>query len=148
MITVEMPQDIRKFEPKFFGQLTFRQTVCMAIGIVIAAPIALLVPFAPIYKFVVAAVMLIPFLMAGWMKPEGMNFEVYLIRMIYYNVLTPKVRRVKAENAYRKSYEKVLRTKEKRKLKAMSERERKAYLKQKKKNVIQRSNKRRFKVYQ
>ncbi|MGN0240219.1 MAG: PrgI family protein [Candidatus Weimeria sp.] len=148
MITVEMPQDIRKFEPKFIGQLTLRQTVCLTIGVAVALPVALLLPVAVMYKFIVAAVIVIPFMMAGWLKPEGMNFEVYAVRMIYYNFLTPKVRKVKIKNYYRASLNRVKKAEENKKLKSMSDRERKRYLKKKKENIIKRSNKRMLKVYQ
>lgn len=148
MITVEMPQDIRKFEPKFMGNFTLRQTVCIGIGAIIALPVAALIPVSIMTKFVIAMVIIIPFLLAGWMKPEGMHFEIFAMRMIYYNFLTPKIRKVKIRNSYRISYENVLKAKENKKLKAMSDRERKKYLKQKKENVIIRSNKRKYKVYQ
>lgn len=148
MITVEMPEDIRKFEAKFMGNFTLRQTVCLAIGAAIVIPVALLVPVDLMYKFVIGALLLIPFMFAGWFKPQGMNFEVYAMRMIYYYVLTPRIRKAKMKNVYRTSYEKVLKAEEKKKLKGMTDAERKKYLKQKNRPEIKRSDKKRFKVYQ
>lgn len=148
MVTVSMPEDIRQFETKFIGNFTLRQVVCLAVGAVFAIPTALLIPTDIMYKIIVAALVEVPFLFAGWAKPQGMRFEVFVMRMIYYYVLTPRVRKVKEDNPYYDSYRKVLAAKEKAKLKKMSDKERNAYLKQKKNGTIKRSNKAQYKVYQ
>lgn len=144
MITVAMPKDIRKFETKFIGKLTLRQAAHVFAGVIVAIPIALLIPLNATAKFMFGVLIAIPFLMAGWLKPDGEIAEVFVIRkMIYYNILTPKVRRVKIKNTYRVLYERLLKKKEQKKLNAMSKKDRKKYLK----NVIVRSNKARTKVY-
>lgn len=148
MVTVAMPDDIRQFETKFIGNLTLRQLVCIAIGAVFAIPTALLIPLDMMRKIIIGVLVEVPFFFAGWAKPQGMHFEIYVIRMIYYYVLTPRVRKVKMENPYYKSYKKILDAKEKAKLKKMSDKERNTYLRQKKNRVIKRSSKAQYKVYQ
>jgi hypothetical protein len=149
MITVEMTDDIRQYETKFLGPFTLRQTICVGLGAAIAIPIALLLPFEDISnKLFVAFFIAMPFILCGWIKPAGMHFEVFSMRILYSSVLTPKKRRVRAQNSYRKAYEKILKKEEQARLKKMPEAQRKRYLKNKKNNTIVRSSKKKYRIYQ
>lgn len=148
MITVQMTDDIRQFETKFLGPFTLRQTICVALGAGIGIPLALLLPFEDIStRFFAAFLIALPFILCGWLKPSGMHFEVYMMRLIYATVLTPKKRRVQAVNSYRKTYEKMLKKEDLKKMKRMSDAQKKKYLKAKQKKNIIRSSKKKYKVY-
>ena len=42
MIEREIPKDIKGYEPKFIGPLTFRQTICMGLAAAVSVPTGLL----------------------------------------------------------------------------------------------------------
>ncbi len=118
MIEREIPKDIRKYEAKFAGPFTFRQTVCVVIGgtfslITYNTFGKLFVPNVRGYLcFIVAA----PALLVGWYKPYGMPLEKYLFTIIKTLVLAPTKRVYKTENIYDiKTPEEVAKNKKKRK---------------------------------
>ena len=102
MIEIEIPKDIKDFEPKFVGPFTVRQTICFGaflavllggyfiIGMFTQEGIRVLIPLI---------LSMIPVLF-GWYKPYGMKFEAYVVSQIFTVILPPKKRLYKIENEF------------------------------------------------
>ena len=101
MITVEMSDDIRQYENKTVGPFTSRQVATIALGSLIALPIAIAVPFADATnKIFLFAVILIPFLALGFAKSNGGPMEIVGIRMLYFYFMTPRRRKIIQKNEF------------------------------------------------
>lgn len=101
MITVEMSDDIRKYENKTVGPFTTRQIVGIALGSVVALPIVMIVPLQDISnKILLFAVILIPFLACGFSRSSGGPIEVVAIRILYFYFFTPRKRKIIQKNEF------------------------------------------------
>ena len=102
MIEIEIPKDISKYEAKLVASFTTRQVACLVIAGAITVPTFLaLGKVAP--RDVCSIVVLleaIPFVLLGWIKPYGMNFEQFIRTAFISNVLSPKKRKYVTTNVY------------------------------------------------
>lgn len=109
MIEIKIPRELDRYEPKFIGPLTLRQT----IGVVFAGGVCI-----AIFKFlkpitgmafceflsIVPASVAVAF---GWLKPYGMKFEKFLMSIFVNSVLAPVKRRYITENRFDEALEKL-----------------------------------------
>ena len=107
MIEVEMSDDIRKYDTNFIGSFSKRQCISLGLGCLLAIPIALALPLSMDNKVFIGFAIALPIILCGWIKMDGMPFEVFIIRYIYRMILTPRKRKYKSKNAYRKYYDKI-----------------------------------------
>lgn len=104
MIEVEIPSDIKDFEPKLIGPFTKRLLIC-TIGIVATS----LLGYAILNKFtdsglrvVIPLIFDVPWALIAAYKPYGMKFEKYFVSQLYTTIIPPKHRKYKVENLYEK----------------------------------------------
>lgn len=102
MIEIKIPKEINKYEAKFIGPFTMRQSVCLGIGLPVSIGLyALLKPHLGVdlagFIIIIPAVLCYLF---GWHKPYGMRFEKYLQSVFVGAVLAPTKRVYKTENYY------------------------------------------------
>jgi hypothetical protein len=148
MIDVEMSDDIRKYETKTFGPFTTRQIACIGIGAAFAIPVGMLLPIEDISnRILVIAVLLMPFILCGYVKMDGTNFEVIALRWLYLYVLTPAKRKLVQPNVYKEKVAADKAKDEQIKLSKLPDKERRAYLNAKKKKIVQYSQRKEFKIY-
>ena len=141
-----MTNDIRRFETKTFGFFTTRQVVCLALGLLIAFPVGLLIPFSNwTNRLLCILIVALPFGACGWVKLDHCYLEFIVGRWLYNKVLTPPKRKKICDNPYKtmiKEYDNIV---EKRKLSKMSLKEQKQY-KEKKAKIVY-SKKKEYKEY-
>lgn len=109
MIECNMPQDILKYEAKFVGNFTMRQTIWGGIGIAMA-----LVGFFGFFKgsqdistkIALSAVTAIPFFAMGFVKIYGQPLEKALYVIILDNLIKPAKRPYMREYPTLKKWEK------------------------------------------
>lgn len=100
MIEIEMSKNIKEFEPKLMGPLTTRQLICVAIGVAIGVPIALLVPLSPMFKVIIGILCASPALLCGWLKIFDIPLEKFFIDDILGLLRNPQKRRYKTANTW------------------------------------------------
>ena len=145
MIQVQMSDDIRKFETKFLGPFTKRQLICIIIGIVCIIPVFLFVKLEYPPKAFIMLFVAMPAFICGFTKMDGVNPEVWLMRM-FYLWIHPR-RKYKSVNQYAPYYKKIKKYREKEKISKMSPKEKKAYIKRKNIGKVIYSKKIDYKVY-
>lgn len=102
-IRIPIPKEISSFKPKIMMGLTFRQLLFGSIGVV-----ATIVVYSLIGKYiqtndlrvVISGLIMLPFICLGWIEPYGMNFESFMISYVQNCILSPSVRKYKAENNF------------------------------------------------
>lgn len=146
MIEVVMNKDVRQNETKFIGPLSLRKTITLGLAVCVGVPIFMVLPFDLMTRFMIAFIIAMPIGLCGWVKPFGLPFEYFLVKMIYLNFLTPPKRKARPKNIYRELYTKISNKDEQKKLDKMTKGQRKKYLKQQSK-PIKRSKKRAYKIY-
>lgn len=102
MIEIKIPKEINKYEAKFIGPFTLRQTiaVCLALPLCVivfnvakpylgtdATGFLCIIPASLGYLF-------------GWFRPYGMKFEKFLKSCFISAVLSPSKRKYKSKNYY------------------------------------------------
>lgn len=100
-LTSNIPKDIRKYDSKFLGPLTFRQTICVGIGTITGGGAFYL--FKDILGTTNASFMIfimIALCMTFTLKPYGMKFEQYLFNFMKDNVLSATKRKYSTSNYY------------------------------------------------
>ncbi len=147
MITMEMSDDIRKYETKSMGPFTIRQVICIAVGCAYSAPIAAMAPLETANKVLLFCLLALPAVACGYVKLDGAPFEVLFFRLLYWFFLTPRKRKMKGTNMYREELERIDRREERKKVSKMTKAQRAAYQKKKKNKVINYSRKPENKVY-
>ena len=136
MIEVEMSKDIRSFEPKFLGPFTFRQCIALAISCVYGVPFMIFcTPLELSDRGLVASLLMVPVIACGWLKMDGMHFEIFAIRYAYWAFLTPKNRKNKTENSYRKLLNEVNQKELQEKMKDMTPAQKRAFQKEQERPV-------------
>ncbi|MDO4647076.1 MAG: PrgI family protein [Eubacteriales bacterium] len=100
MISVEMPRDVREFEPKVIAGFTTRQLICIGALCLYDIPIALLLPGDIMIKLIVAIILAVPAVLCGWVKLFGMPFEKFLLQILIPTMFNPSIRRYRTENAF------------------------------------------------
>lgn len=118
MIEVEMTKDIRDYEPKLFGLVTTRQIICVGIGLAYAVPIAMVIPADFATQCMIATLLMLPVILAGWVSVYGMRMEQFVLQMIRSLILTPQNRKYKQEDSM--AYLRVNKIEKKRKKKIIS----------------------------
>lgn len=101
MIIQPVPRDIREFKPKFIGPFTKPQAISVAISALIAFIIFSVFKgvSTEILMFTVAIIDA-PILACGFINYRNMSGAVYFRDVILRNMLVPKKRPYKTENAY------------------------------------------------
>lgn len=119
MIEIEIPKDIKDYEPKLIGPFTTRQAICTG-AIVIISIVGYNVlkhVFDNGLKFIIPLIVCLIPMLIGWYKPYGMRFEQYALSQFNTVILPPKKRLYKVENTYQQ-FEKLIEKEEKEKLEA------------------------------
>ncbi len=147
MIVVEMNDDIRSKDTKFFGNYSFRQIICIVIGAAYAIPIAVFLPGDISLRIIVGIILAMPAIACGKINRDGQYAERLAIRFVYKQFLTPKVRK-NMGTSYTKLRKKLENEKESERINKMPKNRQKAYLKAKKKGMqIRYSKKKENKIY-
>lgn len=130
MIEIEIPKDIKDYEPKLLGPFTTRQLICTVAvaGIMFVGYNVLKNVFDNGLKIVIPLIICLLPILIGWYKPYGMRFEKYLVSQFYTTIIPPKKRLYKVENKF-EEFEKII------------EKEEKERLEQEKRNARQEMNK-------
>ena len=91
MIECPIPQDILKYKSKFIAGLTARQAVCGFLGVVTGLScyftIFSNIPSQP--KMYITALIVLPFILFGFINPFGMPMEKALSQILIDNFITP-----------------------------------------------------------
>nr|WP_297765582.1 PrgI family protein [uncultured Butyrivibrio sp.] len=148
MITVEMSDDIRKFENKTVGPFTSRQVKSMLIGLLYTVPIVMMIPISLSNKFFVALFLFAPAFACGYVRLDGAYFEQIVLNLLYMYILTPRKRKQIQKSEFMSEYRAYKEKEEKIKLSKMDAAQKKKYLEThgKDRKVIY-SNRKEFKVY-
>jgi hypothetical protein len=144
-VQIEMTEDVRKYNTKIFGPFTARQLKFTLIGVGCALP-GLIFPNGVIAKLVVFLLILIPFLLCGYITYYSMTFDKLVLRVLYLYVLTPRKRKYKRINHYRVLLNELEKQEEKKKIASMQKKEKTAYEKSKKTKITY-SNIPEYKIY-
>lgn len=94
-IDIRIPKEIRRYEAKFVGPLTMRQTICVGIGLPVCIGLYNILKYA-VPRDLMLIVLLLPAAVTflfGWVKPYGMKFEQFFFTAFINNVLAPKKRK-------------------------------------------------------
>ena len=127
MITVEMSDDIRKYENKTLGPFTTRQVVALSGGLLLGSILALLLPISLGNKFTVAIFVALPIIACGFVKLDGAYFETIALNMLYLYVLTPKKRKNIQKSDFMQEYEELTKKEEQIMLSKLDKAQKKAY---------------------
>lgn len=101
MIEIEMSRDIREFSPKVLGPFDKRQLIVILIAIVVGTPVVLLLGSLPLqFKLIVAVIITIPIILCGWVKVFGMPLEVFFLKFVLPNILSPRTKKYMTENNF------------------------------------------------
>lgn len=148
MITVEMTDDITKYDNKEYGPFTARQVKSFGIGLAYSVPIAIIVPVPILFKFVIFTFLFAPAIISSFVKMYDSYFEFIAVRMIYFFFLTPRKRKVVNKIELYEDIKAMEKDEERKKLSKMSSAQKKEYLKKHGKNKeMKYSNKKELKVY-
>lgn len=150
MIEVQMTDDIRKYETKALGPFTARQIICIIIAAIVVLPLIFLdIPWDN--RMLIMLFVAVPIVSCGYVKMDGMYFEVLVFRFLYYFFLTPKKRKVVRKNTFREWAKEYEALEKKKKLSKLTKKQQEAYKKheidKKKKKNIKYSTKKEYKIY-
>lgn len=118
MIERDIPRDIRKYESKFIGPFTLRQSICFGIASVLGVGAYLLQrsiwpDSEP--SFMVSFILGTPPILFGWLKPQGMKLEEFIKSVFVTTVLSPRNRIYKTNNYFEQCLDKPKNTKKQKK---------------------------------
>lgn len=103
-IEIKIPKEINKYEAKFIGPFTLRQSVALVVALPVSVILYnLLRQYAPME--LASIVCLVPAAAAylfGWFKPYGMKFEEFLRSVFISSFVAPSKRKYKTENYFAK----------------------------------------------
>lgn len=104
MIEIEIPKDINKYEAKLVGPFTTRQTICFVCACVVGIPTFLFLKdkVPQDLAAIITMMIFIPFVLIGWVKPYGMNFEQFAKTAFISNFVAPSKRKYITMNAFEK----------------------------------------------
>lgn len=103
MIDIRIPKEIRKYKEKFFFGLTFRQSICLALALIINVPLYILgkdVVGNDLMGWIIILTS-IPFMCIGFVNYDGMNFEQLFIAFLKHEAINPKKRIYETDNLFR-----------------------------------------------
>ena len=104
MLVTPINKDVRKYEPGFLLGMTKRQFSIVAVGAIISAIAAILIPASVDVRIFLVIVIMIPAFVFAFYTVGGMPFEIYIAHVIYCKFLTPGRRRYAAHNVIRRQY--------------------------------------------
>ena len=110
MIEVEIPSDIKEYEPKIIGPITKRIAICL-IGIAATSLIGYSILnhiFDNSLRILIPLIFDVPWALIAAYKPYGMKFEKYFISQLYTTIIPPKHRRYTVENLYEKFEQEIM----------------------------------------
>jgi len=136
MITVRIPEEIRKYKAKRIFGLTTRQLVCLAIAVLVCLPLWF---FGKNYfsEDVIGwaiIIIAIPCGAIGFIAPYGIPMEKFFVSWMKSNVLFPKKRRFHTDNVFRE-----LQNKAKAEKIPTKSREKKKYFKEQKEAALEKT---------
>lgn len=126
MIRVTMANDIRKYETKFIGPFTKRQSICWIIGVVFGALVALVLPLETSDKLLAAFICAIPIILCGYINKNRRYLEELFLFWMYRKFLTPRIRTAKCRNHYREILDEMDKKEKLKQYQKMTPKERKA----------------------
>ena len=101
MIQIQIPKEIREYEPKFISIFTMRQAICVSLAACISVSLYVFV-FSKILvsdmALFASAIPSIPLLLAGYFKMYGMPFEKFALQYVQDVMLSPKNRKYASQN--------------------------------------------------
>ena len=103
MIEIEIPKDIKEFEPKLIGPLT-KRTLLGGIAVVVTSLVGYFIMNSFCdngLRFITPAIFDIPWALIMFYKPYGMKFEQYFMSQLYTTIIPPKHREYKIDNLYK-----------------------------------------------
>lgn len=102
MIEIEIPKDINKYEAKLIGPFTKREAGCFVCACVLGIPTFLFlrerVPMD--LAAIVTMLIIIPFVLIGWINPYGMHFEQFARTAFVSNFIAPSKRKYVTMNQF------------------------------------------------
>ena len=107
MIEVNMPQDIMKYKTKFVGNFSMRETICAGLGICagLLGWFGLFSDFSQYPRMIFTAILVFPFLFAGFFKPLGMPAEKAIATVFVDNFLAPVRRKYEVRHPEYEKFE-------------------------------------------
>lgn len=95
MIDVDVPNDIRRYDPKFLGPFTKRQFVCTVLAVVVVISVRVALGFVLTGEVVslFAAAAGLPFALCGYKKVQGLPLEKYVSKILMRNIKANAVRK-------------------------------------------------------
>ena len=100
MLEIEMPKDLKTVEAKIIGPFTARQIICFIIACSYGIPLFAKLNGDITFKIIVTLLAVIPVLLCGWFKIQGLPFEKFLVIIIRNKFLKPKKRKYKVKNSF------------------------------------------------
>lgn len=102
MIEIEIPKDINKYEAKLVGPFTTRQAACFVCACVLGIPTFLFLKdkVPTDLASIITLLVFIPFVLVGWIKPYGMNFELFAQTAFISNFIAPAKRKYVTMNQF------------------------------------------------
>lgn len=102
MIERPIHKEIKDFKEKILMGLTVRQLICTIIALIIGIPTYLLCSkyFSDDTASWLCIIALIPPVLIGYYKKNGLTFEKYSIVWFRFNVLVPQKRKYKSTNFF------------------------------------------------
>ena len=110
MIEVEIPSDIKEYEPKIIGPITKRIAICL-IGIAATSLIGYSILnqiFDNSLRIFIPLIFDVPWALIAAYKPYGMKFEKYFVSQLYTTIIPPKHRKYTIENIYEKFEQEII----------------------------------------
>ena len=102
MLEGQIPKDVRKYEAKFVGPFTLRQAIFFIVACVVGYVFYKV--FSQLFDMqtalAICAILVLPFLAFGWIKPYGMPLEKFLQGALISTVLAPHHRKYKTNNIF------------------------------------------------
>lgn len=105
MLEIQMPKDIKTFEPKILGPLTLRQMACLGIACTYGIPFILLTHGSIVARVMIGLGLMLPVLLCGWLKIYNEPFEKFVKIIIINKFIKPtkrkyKISEIKFENEH------------------------------------------------
>lgn len=95
MLSVAIHKDVGEYQPKIIGKLPIRTLVCIvgAVGmsLLTAAYITFVLGLQTSDFMVLIYAISIPFWLCGFMRPQGLKFEVFAKYWLEYNFITKHI---------------------------------------------------------
>lgn len=102
MIEIEIPADIKEYEPKVLGPFSGRALIGI-IGVVVTSIVGFFILDTFLdngLRIIIPLIFDLPWVLFGYYKPYGMKFEDYFKSQLYTTIIPPKRRVYKTENLY------------------------------------------------